>query len=237
MAKKAVSEEAVRAVFRLLSKEYPDPTSEMLVYGDPFQLLVAVILSAQCTDARVNQVTPALFRRYPTPDTMAKARPADVEELVHSCGFYRQKTKSILSAAKDIVAHFEGKVPGTLDELVTLAGVGRKTASVVLNQAFDKPAIAVDTHVARVSQRLGWAHHPAPEKIEKELKELIPMPLWSSVNGLLIVHGRRVCKARNPLCEKCFVRDYCDYFAKEKKAGRRDSEGYPGGKKGVAKTR
>lgn len=225
MAKKGGSAEAVQAVFRLLSKEYPDPTSEMLVYGDTFQLLVAVILSAQCTDARVNQVTPALFHRYPTAEAMARAKTADVEELVHSCGFYRQKTKSILSASKDIVERFNGTVPSTLDELVTLAGVGRKTASVVLNQAFEQPAIAVDTHVARVSQRLGWAHHPAPEKIEKELKELIPIAQWSSVNGLLIVHGRRVCKARLPLCENCFVRDYCDYFAKEKRAGRRNGGG------------
>ena len=162
--------EAVQDVFVILSKEYPDARTE-LAYASPFQLLVAVVLSAQCTDARVNKTTPALFKRFPTAQRLAKATQAEVEGLIKSCGFYRMKAKAIISAAKDIVSRFAGQVPGTLEELVTLGGVGRKTASVVLNQAFDVPAIAVDTHVKRVSHRLGWARHPHPEKIEQELKD------------------------------------------------------------------
>lgn len=224
MASQKVSPQAVKEVFERLSREYPDTRTE-LTYDSPFQLLVAVILSAQCTDARVNQTTPALFARFPTAEKMAAADPAEVEALVHSCGFYRMKTKSILSAAKDLVTRFHGQVPATLDELVTLAGVGRKTASVVLNQAFDEPAIAVDTHVARVSQRLGWAHHPQPEKIERELRALLPVAWWSQINGLLILHGRRVCKAQKPLCPSCSVRAYCAFFLSQRKKGLRDEDG------------
>lgn len=201
----------VIAVFETLSKDYGAAETE-LTYDGEFQLLVAVILSAQCTDARVNMTTPALFARFPTPEKLADAKPAEVEKLIHSCGFYRQKAKSIQSAARDIADKFGGKVPKTMEELVSLRGVGRKTASVVMNQAFGLPAIAVDTHVKRVSNRLGWSKHPDPVKIEAELKEVIPEKLWASVNGLLILHGRRVCGARKPKCDACAISRYCAFF-------------------------
>jgi len=221
---KPPSSAGVKRVFEMLAEEYPDTSTE-LTYEGPFQLLVAVILSAQCTDARVNLTTPALFARFPTPRALAKAKPEVVEKLIHSCGFFRQKTRSIISASQDLIVKFDGKVPTTLDALVTLAGVGRKTANVVLNQAFGVPAIAVDTHVKRVANRLGWAHHPHPEKIERELMNLLPKTLWSQVNGLLILHGRRICKAQKPLCQICPVRPHCDYFADQARRGLRDEDG------------
>ena len=203
-----VTPATVEAVFTRLCGEYKDTRTE-LTYESPFQLLIAVILSAQCTDARVNVTTPALFAAYPTAEKMAAASPKAIERLIHSCGFYRQKAKSLISAATDLVERYAGEVPQTLEALTTLRGVGRKTASVVLNQAFGLPAIAVDTHVARVSNRLGWAHSQSAEKIEQELKDLIPMGDWATVNGLLILHGRRFCKARKPDCRQCVVRDHC----------------------------
>ncbi|MCB0405486.1 MAG: endonuclease III [Bdellovibrionales bacterium] len=202
---------SVLRTYKALEKAYPDPRTE-LTYDSPFQLLIAVILSAQCTDERVNKTTPGLFAKYPTAQQLAKAGQADVEKLIHSCGFYRAKAKAIISTSKDLVEKFGGKIPGDLDKLTTLAGVGRKTASVILNQAFDVPAIAVDTHVKRVSQRLGWAHSNTPEKIEFELRALLPPKLWGSVNGMLILHGRRLCKARKPNCAECFLRDDCEFF-------------------------
>ena len=201
----------LQKIFEILSELYPNPQTE-LTYDGPFQLTVAVILSAQCTDQRVNQVTPLLFKKYPDAESLAKAKQADVEKIIHSCGFYRQKAKSLISMSSDIVHKFGGKVPHTLDELVTLRGVGRKTASVVLNQAFDEPAIAVDTHVKRVAARLGWTNEEDPVKIESDLKELLPIEHWSLVNGLLILHGRRVCKARNPKCGECELQKHCRYF-------------------------
>lgn len=209
MPKPKPTPESIDAVFKALSRDYPDSSTE-LTYKDPFQLIVAVILSAQCTDARVNLTTPALFAKYPTATDLARAKQADVEKIIHSCGFYRAKAKNIISCAKTLIEKFGGQVPRTLDELVTLGGVGRKTASVVLNQAFDVPAIAVDTHVHRVSRRLGWARTDDPVKIEFELRKLLPESLWSQVNGLLILHGRRICKARNPLCSSCALLAWCE---------------------------
>lgn len=201
----------VQEVFDQLSREFPSHRTE-LRFESPFQLLVAVILSAQCTDARVNQTTPTVFEKYPTPEKLSKAKLKDVERLIHSCGFYRQKAVSIISVARDLLEKMGGKVPQTMEELTQLRGVGRKTASVVLNQVFDIPAIAVDTHVRRVSNRLGWTKNKDPVKIETDLKNLIPKPLWSRVNGLLILHGRRVCQARKPLCSQCPITTYCDYY-------------------------
>jgi len=197
-------------VFRILEKDYPHPKTE-LFFNDPFQLLIAVILSAQCTDERVNSVTPTLFSQFPTPQKLASASPRVVEKIIHSCGFYKNKTKAIISTAQSLVEHFGGFVPDTMEELTSLAGVGRKTASVILNQAFDKPAIAVDTHVARVSLRLGWTQSKNPLIIERDLKALLPEPLWALVNGTLILHGRRVCKARKPLCDQCRISRNCPY--------------------------
>jgi len=213
--KKAAPPESVEPVLRALLNLYPDPRTE-LTYADPFQLLVAVILSAQCTDARVNQTTPALFARYPTAERLSAAAQSDVEALIHSCGFFRAKAKAIIGAARGIVERFGGRVPRSIEELVTLSGVGRKTASVVLNQAFDLPAIAVDTHVARVSHRLGWTRHENPVKIESDLKTLVPEARWAQINGLLILHGRALCKARRPLCGQCPVSARCAYFRKLK---------------------
>ena len=208
---KKPDQKAVTEVFNRLKALYPDPSTE-LTYDSPFQLLVSVILSAQCTDARVNQTTPELFRNYPTAKDLAAAPQAKVEKLIHACGFFRQKAKSIISTSKDLVEKFGGQVPGELDALTTLAGVGRKTASVVLNQAFDVPAIAVDTHVKRVAHRLGWTQHTDPEKVEEDLKALLPEKWWSSVNGMLILHGRRICNARKPKCEECPVNAYCAFY-------------------------
>lgn len=197
-------------VFKILEKDYPNPKTE-LTFEDPFQLLIAVILSAQCTDERVNSVTPALFAEFPTPQKLAAAAPQRVEKLIHSCGFYKNKTKAIISTSQSLVDHFAGKIPDTMEELTSLAGVGRKTASVILNQAFDKPAIAVDTHVARVSYRLAWTKSKNPLIIERDLKKLLPEALWALVNGTLILHGRRICKARKPLCEQCQIAKLCPY--------------------------
>lgn len=209
--KSAISRKEALATFDLLCELYPNPKTE-LTYEGPFQLLIAVILSAQCTDAQVNKATPALFANYPTPEALMKAPLTKVEKLVHSCGFFRAKAKAIIKTATDIVEKFNGKIPETLDELTTLAGVGRKTASVVLNQAFDIPAIAVDTHVLRVSQRLGWAQTETPEKVEMELRALLPEELWGAVNGTLILHGRKICNARKPKCEDCPVQSDCRFY-------------------------
>lgn len=209
--KSALSQKEALTTFDLLCELYPNPKTE-LIYEGPFQLLISVILSAQCTDAQVNKATPALFANYPTPEALMKAPLQQVEKLVHSCGFYRAKAKAIIKTATDIVEKFNGKIPASLEELTTLAGVGRKTASVVLNQAFDIPAIAVDTHVLRVSQRIGWAQTDTPEKVEMELRALLPEELWGAVNGTLILHGRKICKARKPLCDECPIQQGCRFY-------------------------
>lgn len=209
--KPVISQKEALSTFDLLCELYPNPKTE-LIYDSPFQLLIAVILSAQCTDAQVNKATPSLFANYPTPEKLMNAPLQKVEKLVHSCGFYRAKAKAIIKTATDIVEKFNGKIPESLDDLTTLAGVGRKTASVVLNQAFDIPAIAVDTHVLRVSQRLGWARTDTPEKVEMELRALLPEELWGAVNGTLILHGRKVCSARKPKCEECPVQADCRFY-------------------------
>lgn len=209
----------IQEQYRLFESEYPNPKTE-LTYDSPFQLLVAVILSAQCTDARVNQTTPALFKKYPTAKDLKSAKQKDVETLIHSCGFYRNKAKAIINTAKDVDEKFGGKLPSTLEELTSLSGVGRKTASVILNQAFDKPAIAVDTHVFRVSHKLGWAKGKTPEKVEFELRKLFPPEQWGAINGMLILHGRRLCKARKPLCGDCFLKTTCPSSEIKSKRGR-----------------
>lgn len=202
----------IQTCLRWLRSTYDVPKS-FLQFETPFQLLVAVILSAQCTDARVNQTTPDLFRRFPDAKSLASGRRSEIEKLIHSCGFFRTKAKSIQGMAQALLDRFDGKVPATLEELVTLPGVGRKTASVILNQAFSLPAIAVDTHVKRVSRRLGWAKQSHPDKIELELKERIPKKNWIEINALLILHGRTTCLARKPRCEACGLKDYCDFYS------------------------
>ena len=211
MAKRPGKSNLIAEQYRLFETHYPNPVTE-LTYDSSFQLLVAVILSAQCTDARVNQVTPILFKKYPNANALSHAKLSHVEKIIHSCGFYRNKAKNIVHMASDLENRFDGKIPNTLEELVTLSGVGRKTASVVLNQAYDQPAIAVDTHVFRVSHKLGWAKGKTPEKVEFELRDLFPPHQWGKINGMLILHGRKLCKARSPLCQKCFLNKTCPSY-------------------------
>lgn len=194
-----------------LKKMHPDAGCE-LNYGTPFELLVAVILSAQCTDKRVNKVTKDLFKKYNTPEQYATMTPAELEPLIHSCGFFHNKAVNIIGAAKGIVDRFGGEVPKTMAELTSLPGVGRKTASVVMTVAFDEPAMPVDTHVFRVSGRLGLSHGKNPEQVEKDLKDLYPPSDWNIVHHTLIFHGRYICKALRPNCSECTLTEYCPYF-------------------------
>lgn len=194
-----------------LKKMHPDAGCE-LNYGTPFELLVSVILSAQCTDKRVNEVTKDLFKKYNTPEQYATMTPAELEPLIHSCGFFHNKAVNIIGAAKGIVDRFGGEVPKTMAELTSLPGVGRKTASVVMTVAFDEPAMPVDTHVFRVSGRLGLSHGKNPEQVEKDLKDLYPSSDWNIVHHTLIFHGRYICKALRPNCSECTLTEYCPYF-------------------------
>jgi endonuclease-3 len=199
-----------RVVLNRLKKRYPE-IQTALDYRDAWQLLVSTVLSAQTTDANVNAVAPSLFAAYPTPQDLAAANPEDVEEIIHSTGFFKQKTKSIISLAADIDEIHDSEVPRDLDELVKLRGVGRKTASVVLAEAWGDPAIAVDTHVRRVSNRLGITHSTDPTKIEFELKALYPEKDWAGISMRLVQFGRDVCNARKPNCPECPLADRCRY--------------------------
>ena len=197
-------------ILRRLETLYPEAHTA-LHYRDPWQLLVATVLSAQTTDENVNKVTPVLFERWPTPEDLANADPEEVEKVVYSTGYYRQKTKSIIGLARALVERFDGEVPADLDELVTLPGVGRKTASVVLAEAFHQPAIAVDTHVKRVANRLGLTASSDPVKIERDLKALFPRETWAGISMRFIRFGREYCDARKPRCYVCPLADLCPY--------------------------
>jgi endonuclease-3 len=199
----------VARIIALLKREYPDAHCE-LDYRSPFELLVATILSAQCTDARVNLVTPALFARYPTPAALAGARQEEVEALIRSTGFFRNKARSLIGMAQAIGAGHAGSVPSTMAELQVLPGVGRKTANVILGNAYGKnEGITVDTHVARLARLLGLTRQATPEKIEQDLMALVPRKDWTLISHLLIWHGRRVCIARRPRCEVCVLNRIC----------------------------
>lgn len=192
-----------------LKAAYPDATCS-LDYETPMQLLVATILSAQCTDERVNKVTPALFAKYPTAEAMAIGELSDIEELVRSTGFYRNKSKNILGSCRMIMEEFGGEVPQTMPELLKLPGVARKTANVVLAHAFGINAgVTVDTHVKRLTNRLGLTEHQDPKRIERDLMQLLPQPDWEHWSIRLIYHGRAVCSARKPECDRCFLADLC----------------------------
>jgi endonuclease-3 len=193
---------------RRLAEEYADAECA-LVHDNPFQLLAATILSAQCTDERVNQVTPALFRRYPTPAEMAAAVPGEMEELIRPTGFYRNKTKSLLGMAAAVADRHDGVVPSSMPELTALPGVGRKTANVVRSVAMDLPGLPVDTHVGRLTRRLGITIETDPVKVEHELNAMIPARERGRFSLRLIEHGRRVCVARTPRCEDCVLNDFC----------------------------
>ncbi|MGA8796370.1 MAG: endonuclease III [Candidatus Cybelea sp.] len=192
----------------ILERTYPHAVTA-LEYHDEFQLLVAVILSAQTTDARVNMTTPTLFAKYPTPQKLARAKPADVEKIIKSCGFFRMKTKNIIACARDLVERFGGRVPREREELESLAGVGRKTASVVMAAAFNEAALAVDTHVFRVSHRLGLTVGTTPRQVEEDVTKLVPQNKWGDASHWLILHGRQICKAPTPLCDRCPVNHLC----------------------------
>jgi endonuclease III len=204
-----------RKIIRALKKAYPD-AKIALDFGNPLELLVATILSAQCTDERVNQVTPALFKKYGTARDYARASSAVLEEEVRSTGFYRAKTRSIIAMANALLDKHGGEVPRSRAALVTLPGVGLKTANVILGNAFGEQAIAVDTHVFRVSQRLGLARSDDPEKIHDQLVDVLPEKEWTFTTHLVQAHGRRCCFARKPLCPACPVRTLCPWPGKTK---------------------
>jgi endonuclease-3 len=198
-----------KTVYRRLLKLYPDAKCE-LDYDSPFQLAVATVLSAQCTDKRVNIVTPVLFKRYPDARALAKAEQADVEEIIRSTGFFRNKAKSITGLAREVVARHDAVLPQSMDELFVLPGIGRKTANVILGNAFGKnEGVVVDTHIGRLSKRLGLTKHTDPVKVEQALVKLFPRETWTMLAHLLIWHGRRVCFARKPDCAGCVLKDIC----------------------------
>jgi endonuclease-3 len=205
----AAPAERAPEIYRRLFAEYPDATCA-LDHRNPYELLVATILSAQCTDKRVNMVTPALFAKYPDAEALAAANPEELQEMIKSTGFFRNKTKSLLGMSRAVSEVHGGEVPPTMDALVKLPGVGRKTANVILGNAFDlNEGVVVDTHVTRLSQRLALSRAGDPAKIEQDLMALFPRDQWTLLAHLLISHGRAICDARRPLCEKCVVNDLC----------------------------
>jgi endonuclease-3 len=191
------------------------PVARMeLSHRSPWELLVATILSAQCTDQRVNQVTPALFKRYPTPKAFAEAKPAELEALIRPTRFYKNKAKNLIGCGKAVAERFGGRVPATLEELTSIPGVGRKTANVVLGNAFGRPAVVVDTHVKRVANRLGLTRSEDPDRIEADLQRLYPEAQWTDISQRLLLHGRYVCLARAPKCATCVLYDDCHWKGK-----------------------
>ena len=207
--------ERKQQIIRVLEETYPDAKAE-LNFTNPYETLVATILSAQCTDKQVNRVTPAVFARYPDARAMAQADLEELFPMVKSCGF-RTKASNIIAACKIIAGEYDGQVPDTLEDLTRLPGVGRKTANVVLSNAFGIPAFAVDTHVFRVTNRLGLCKASTVEETERQMTRLLPRKKWSQAHHWLIWHGRRICKAQRPLCEDCPLRPWCKYDAKNGK--------------------
>lgn len=201
----------VNEILDVLEKTYPDAKCE-LNYTTPFELLIATILSAQCTDVRVNKVTEELFKKYNTAKAFSKLSVEQISEEIKSCGLYKSKSQKIKATSEMLCELYDGQVPDTLDKLVKLPGVGRKTANVVLSNAFNQDAMAVDTHVFRVANRIGLVQTQTPEKTEFELMDVIPKKRWSHSHHLLIFHGRRICKARKPECEICPIKNDCSYY-------------------------
>jgi endonuclease-3 len=197
-----------KAVYRILTKTYPNIRCE-LDFTNPLELVIATVLSAQCTDKRVNTITPALFRKYKNPKDYAKADLHEIERLIHSSGFYRAKARHIKGISIKLLEDFDGKVPRTLEELITLPGVGRKTANVVLGHAFDTPGITVDTHFGRLSRRFGWTDEKDPVKVEMVVQQLIPQAEWTNLSQRMIWHGRRICHSRKPACGACPIAKIC----------------------------
>ncbi|UCB44970.1 MAG: endonuclease III [Spirochaetota bacterium] len=206
----AENKRRVSEILALLKKRYPD-ARVLLDYNSPFELLIATILAAQCTDERVNQVTPSLFSKFGDPAKMSEASAQEIEEIIRPTGFFKAKTKSLLGTSEALTAKFKGQVPETMEELITLPGVGRKTANVVLGNCFNKPAIMVDTHVKRVSTRLGFTDKKDPDKIEFDLKEIIPEKDHTLYSRIVTFHGRYTCIARKPKCSECVVESLCPF--------------------------
>lgn len=203
------AKERIKDIIKLLRKKHPY-SQTALKHDSPFHLLVATILAAQCTDERVNRITPALFKRYKTIADFAKAKQSELEQEIRSTGFYKNKAKNIIAASKKIIEEFDGRVPDSMGELITLPGVARKTANIVLSSSFKKAeGIAVDTHVRRLSERLGLSREKDPNKIEKDLMEIVPKEDWLDFNYLLVDHGRATCMARKPLCPDCVLKHLC----------------------------
>jgi len=215
MGEKMLSKTRIKNVLKILEEMYHGAESE-LNYSNAFELLIATILAAQCTDKRVNEVTKELYKEYNTPEEMLSLSPAELENKVRSCGFYKNKSQNILATCGILLEKFNGEVPSTLDELMTLPGVGRKTANVVVSNVFGQDAIPVDTHVFRVSNRLGLANSDNVLTTEEQLMKNIPKNKWSEAHHWLIYHGRRICKARRPQCEECPLSIDCLYFKKNK---------------------
>lgn len=212
--KKMLKKQQIREVIDRLEILYPDAHCE-LDFRSPFELLIATILSAQSTDKRVNIVTEELFKKHNTPETMLELSQEELEEEIRTIGFYRNKSKNILNTSRIIIEDYNGKVPDSREELIKLPGVGRKTANVVISNAFGQQAIAVDTHVFRVSNRIGLADSNNVEDTENDLMKNIPNDEWTKVHHLIIFHGRRLCKARGPRCEECTLKDICFYYGKK----------------------
>jgi endonuclease-3 len=212
-AKETPAELKLRAkkIYSGLNKLYPNAHCE-LDFKNPLQLLVATILAAQCTDKRVNTVTPALFRKYKKAEDFASAKKSELEELIHPTGFYKNKAASIIGMARKVCDEFGGKIPNNLDDLVTLPGVGRKTANVILGNAFNIPGITIDTHFGRLSRRFGWTKETDPEKVEFAMHEIFGPKYWTHLSQLVIWHGRRICNSRKPACGACPIADLCPSY-------------------------
>lgn len=200
--------DSVNEIISILKERYPDAVCA-LQYDKDYELMISVRLSAQCTDARVNLVTPALFARYPTLDAIADADPAEVETYIHSCGFFRQKAKDIVQACQMLRERFDRRVPDTMEDLLTLPGVGRKTANLLLGDIYGKPAVVCDTHCIRISNRLGLAHGKEPEEVEAQLRAILPPEESSAFCHRIVLFGRDICEARKPKCGECPLRPYC----------------------------
>lgn len=213
----AAAKKRVARILLTLQQSIPDPTVA-LNSTNPFELLVATILSAQCTDARVNQVTPNLFARYPTAGELANADQTELELLIKSTGFFKSKARNLIGCGKTLVAKFHGNIPKSMEELTLLSGVGRKTANVILGSYFGKPAVVVDTHVKRVANRLDLTRSQDPTKIEEDLQSLMPQSQWTIGTQRLLLHGRHVCQARTPQCDRCSLYDHCTWEGKRKLA-------------------
>lgn len=214
MRKYKLNKDEIAEVLEILSKNYPDAKSE-LNYNNPFELLIATIMAAQSTDRQVNIITEKLFKKYPRPEDIVELSAEELGRIIKSSGFYRNKSKNILKTCEILLDKYQGEVPKTREELEQLPGVGRKTANVVISNAFGQDAIAVDTHVFRVTNRIGIVKAKNVEDTEQELMKKIPKSLWSEAHHWFILHGRRVCKARNPLCDICDIRHYCIYYKKQ----------------------